>query len=127
MNVKIIILTAIAFVLGGVVLNSSQAEAYRGDASVKGPEYSEERHEAMTQAFENEDFDAWRALMGDKGKVSRVITQENFGTFVEAHNLMVQGKTDEAAALRAELGLGAGQRNGQGNGQGKSGGCPYMN
>jgi len=47
-----------------------------------------------------------------------VITEENFARFAEAHRLALEGKTDEANQIRAELGLGQGQRNGDGQGRG---------
>lgn len=114
-------------VLGGLVVGGSLAQAYRGDASAQGPNYSPERHEAMVQAFESNDYNAWKEQMAGRGRVTEVITQENFGTFAEAHRLMLEGKTQEAAALRAELGLGQGERRGLGQGQRMGGhaGCPF--
>ncbi len=115
------LLGATALVLGAVSLLPQTALAYRGDATVQGPNFTEERHEAMTQAFANKDYDAWKTLMNGKG-VTRRITEENFARFVEAHQLSLEGKTAEAAAIRAELGLGQqnGSGMGQGNGQGKA-------
>lgn len=97
--------------------------AYKGDPSVKGPNYSEERHEAMQKAFENKDYNAWKALMAGRGRVSKVITQENFAKFAEAHILALQGKPEEARKIRTELGLGLqnGSGMGQGMGYGRSG------
>jgi hypothetical protein len=112
-------------VLGSAAL-ASGVFAQNRDANQYGPEYTPERHTQMTQAFANNDYAAWKKLMGDKG-ATRVVTQENFSKFTEMHNLMVEGKTDEAAKIREELGLGNGQGHrenrgeGKGQGQGRNG------
>lgn len=114
------LLGATALVLGAVALLPQTVLAYKGDATVQGPNYTEERHDTMTQAFANKDYNAWKALMDGKG-VTRRVTAENFARFAEAHQLSLEGKTAEAAAIRAELGLGQqnGSGMGQGNGQGR--------
>ena len=45
------LLGATALVLGGLVMSSSLAQAYRGDPSVQGPDCTPGRHETMIQAF----------------------------------------------------------------------------
>ena len=131
----------------------SSVSAYRGDPNVQGPNYSAERHEAMTQAFANRDYTSWFNLMSQntrKGRVVDVVNADNFATFAEAHEKALAGDTEGSVALRAELGLGLrngqgrgqygqgrgrgngqGKRNGQGNGQGRGqgrdqGNCPYV-
>jgi hypothetical protein len=99
-------LGALALILGVVVVSTGSAFAYRGDPTVKGPNYTTERHTAMTKAFENKDYTAWKNLMQNRGMASKVITEANFAKFVEAHNLALQGKTVEAQKIRKELGLG---------------------
>ncbi len=106
--------------LGGV--GYSTAKAYQGDYSKKGPNYSEERHTAMTKAFETNDYQTWKELMGDrKGRMVELVNEENFPKFVEARKLALEGKFEEAKALRAELGLGDGQGKKDGSGYGKKG------
>jgi hypothetical protein len=120
MNKTTILLGATALVLGVAAVLPQTAFAYKGDPTVKGPNYTPERHAAMTKAFANKDYNAWKALMAGKG-ATRKITAENFGKFATAHELALQGKVAEANALRAELGMGAhnGTGMGQGNGQSK--------
>ena len=112
------------------LLGISLVAAYQGDYSVQGPDYSDDRHAAMQDAFDNLDYDAWVTLMSDTGRSPRVlevVTEDNFATFVAAHDAGLAGNADEAAESRAELGLGNGQgskdgtgsRRGQGNGAGK--------
>jgi len=115
--------TLMSFGIFGVmaILGMSMVFAYQGDSSVQGPNYSEERHESMQNAFEGLDYDAWVTLMTEDGrhpKIVDVITEENFDDFVEARN---DGTLKE---FKGSLGLGLGQMkhgNGEalGKGQGK--------
>ena len=103
----------------GVVATAS---AYQGDYSKPGPNYSSERHAAMEEAMENTDYQAWSELMSGRGRVTEVITEENFAKFVEAHQLAQAGDRDGADEIRKELGLRTrdGSRMGVGYGQRKS-------
>ena len=116
MKVTLLGLGVVALVLGVVGVSAGTALAYQGDPTVKGPNYSVERHEAMEKAFENKDYNAWKNLMQGKGRVTQVVNEQNFAKFAEAHELMEQGKTAEAQKIRQELGLG--QHNGTGRGMG---------
>jgi hypothetical protein len=121
MNQKAILLGAAALVTGSFILNPTRAEAYRGDPNSQGPNCNGERHEAMEQAFENNDYQAWKELMSGKGRVTQIINEENFARFAEAHQLAEEGKLEEAKQIRQELGLGLGNRQGDGSGQGNKG------
>ena len=113
------------FALGIVaLLGISFAAAYQGDYSVKGPDYSEDRHDAMQDAFADLDYDAWVALMSESGRSPRVlsvVTKDNFAIFVEAHEAGMAGDSEKAMELRAELGLnnGVGPKDGTGFGGGR--------
>jgi len=119
MNKTIIALGIAIVVLGGALAFPKTAEAYRGDITVKGPNYTEERHAAMEKAFETNDYTAWKTLTQGQGRVTQVINQNNFAKFAQAHELAENGKTQEAAAIRAELGLGLHNGSGKGNGMGR--------
>ena len=114
-------LGALALLLGTVGVSAGTALAYRGDSSVNGPQYSAERHVLMEKAFENNDYDAWKNLMQGKGRVTQVITKDNFAKFAEMHELMAQGRMAEAGQIRQELGLGL--QNGLGRGSCAGGGA----
>lgn len=118
MNKTILALSAVALGIGAFFATSSSALAYRGDPNVQGPNYTAERHVAMTSAFENKDYNAWKAQMQGRGRVTQVVTESNFAKFAEMHRLMLDGKTSEANAIRVELGLGL--QNGSGQGMGYS-------
>jgi len=100
---------------------ASTANAYRGDPSVKGPNYSVERHTAMEKAFETNDYLAWKNLMQNQGKVTQVINKDNFTKLAEAHKLAEKGDLEGAKKIRQDLGLGLKNGSGQGmrNGLGK--------
>ena len=126
MNKKALILGSAALVLGGLFIIPNAISAYRGDPSIKGPDCTDERHQEMEEAFETNDYQAWKNLMQGKGKVTQVVNEGNFARFTEAHKLAEEGKMDEAKQIRTELGLGLknGSGNGykQGDGQGQRGG-----
>jgi hypothetical protein len=130
MKVNHLLLGVTALVLGGTVVAPKLVEAYRGDPAVQGPNYSEERHVAMTQAFQNQDYQAWKKLMQGRGRVSEVVTEDNFARFAEAHRLAQEGRLEEARQIRQELGLGLRDgvgRNGADRGRApRMGNCPNM-
>ena len=111
-------LGSLAIILSLLGFSNIEAEAYRGDPNIKGPNYSAERHEAMQKAFENKDYSAWVSLMQGRGRVTELVNKENFTKFAEAHELAKQGKTAEAKEIRQELNLGL--HNGSGREIGQS-------
>lgn len=115
---SIIGITFVFALVAAATVAVPSAAAYRGDPSVQGPEYSAERHTAMTAAFASGDYNAWKGLMGDRG-ATRKVNQENFARFAEANALARSGNTEGAKAIRAELGLGQGQGQGRKQGGGR--------
>lgn len=115
MKKKNIGLGATGLALGVMIALPSLSLAYREDPAIQGPNCTLERHEAMTKAFENKDYEAWANLMGGRGRVTQLVNKDNFSRFAEAHKLMLEGKVSEAREIRQELGLGA--RNGSGGGR----------
>lgn len=120
MTKKGIALGVIGLVIAGLTAYSTGALAYRGDASKTGPNYTPERHAIMEKAFEENNYDAWKEQMGDRG-ATRKITAENFNRFSEMHKLREEGKIDEANKIRKELGLGQGNKQGKGSSQKQQG------
>jgi len=116
---KILAVLGLAGIASGMLLAPKVVEAYRGDPSTQGPNYSEERHEVMEKAFENKDYNTWKDLMNGKGRVTQVINEQNFDKFAEMHKLRLENKIDEANKIKTELGLGTGQQNGSGYRGGK--------
>ena len=101
--------------------------AYQGDYTKHGPNYTEERHNEMTKIFENNDYNAWKTQMeesmknrgGRKGRVLEVVNKDNFAKFSEAHKLGIAGDKEGADKIRAELGLRTSDGKGGGHGYGK--------
>jgi hypothetical protein len=120
MNKKSLLLGIMTLVISGAILAPQTALAYKGDPSVKGPNCTQERHEAMEKAFDNNDYNAWKNLMQGKGRATQVVNAQNFAKFAQAHKLAEQGKIAEASKIRAELGLGLQNGSGQGSGYGRT-------
>jgi hypothetical protein len=114
----------------------ASVSAYQGDYSQKGPNTDPERCDAIQDALDNEDFDAWQKLMTERrGRVLELINEDNFSKFVEARRLGQSGDIEGADVLRAELGLrgskgermNAGFRRGGGEGRGQGNGTKGSN
>jgi hypothetical protein len=120
----ILVLSLAVVVIGSFAFSS--AMAYQGNYSESGPNCSPDRHEAMMQAMDNNDYQAWNELMAGRGRVSQVVKADNFARFAEAHRLAQAGDVEGADTIRQELGLrtsdgermGAGYRGGQGEMEG---------
>ena len=118
-NNKTLIGAAALVAVIGLVGAYTFSNAYQGDYTKKGPNYSTERHELMQKAFDNNDYNAWKNEMNNRGRVTEIINENNFSKFAKAHNLAMEGKYEEANQIREELGLGGrnGNRNGHGYGR----------
>jgi len=116
-NKKFLIMVLLVLGAGMLFEATSSVFAYRGDPTAQGPNCTQERYEAMIKAFEKNDYNAWKNLRQGNGRITQVINEGNFARFAEMRRLMLDGKTEEANQIRAELGLGLG--NGSGNAQGK--------
>ncbi len=93
-----------------LLLIVSAIAARAADSTAVGSTRDEHRAR-MVSAIEARDYDAWKAerdAWGAKGQAGQKVTKENFETFVRLHEAVQAGRTDEAAALRTQLGLGAG-------------------
>ena len=63
--------------------------------------------QAIKQAILNNNYDAWKKTMSANSNLTDKITEENFNKLVKFHQLIKEGKKDEAEALLKETGLGA--------------------
>ena len=79
--------------------------AYQGCPAKEGPDCSPERHTAITEAMDNDNYAAWSELMSDCGRVAKIINAENFELFAKAHRLSEARDIAGADAIRGELGL----------------------
>lgn len=108
--------------LGVIAFTTKDTDAYQGDYTQVGPNHTQEREAEMEKIFESKDYEAWVKIMTQDGRkpgvLNKIDTQEEFELFVQARELALEGDTDGANAIRAELGLGQGSRNGGGQGSG---------
>jgi hypothetical protein len=107
-----------ALALGLVAVKSfTPVLAYRGDATVKGPNYTEERHNTNVTAFQKGDYKSWAANMAGRG-ATRFVTESNFKEFAAAQVAAQNGDSTLLNAFRTKYGMGQGNGNGQGRGMG---------
>lgn len=111
-----IVLGITALVLGVIAIKSfTPVLAYKGDATVKGPNYTEERHATNVTAFQNGDYNAWAKNMTGRG-VTRFVNESNFKEFATAQLASQKGDSTLLNAFRAKYGMGQGMRQGNGTG-----------
>jgi hypothetical protein len=112
-----IVLGFAALALGLVAVNSfTPVLAYRGDSTVKGPNYTEARHTVNLTAFAKNDYKSWLANMQGRG-ATRFVNESNFKEFSAAQVASQKGDSTLLNAFRTKYGMGQG--NGMGNGQGR--------
>jgi hypothetical protein len=109
---------------GNSVSSSAESPAPANKTGIMGMmggrgQFFSENSDAVLKAIESNDYNAWKKLM-EENSITSKITKDNFAKFSEMHKLMKEGKTDEANAIRTELGLGQGRGMGM---HGKKGGC----
>lgn len=111
-----IILGFAALALGLVAVNSFKPVfAYRGDASVIGPNYSEARHEINETAFAKNDYKSWLSNMNGRG-ATRFVNESNFKEFAAAQVSAEKGDSTLLNTFRVKYGMGQGNGQGRGNG-----------
>jgi len=105
MNIKKYVPLGLATMLifGSVVMatsaNGLTGNFFKGDRGQRA---------AVVTAIENSDYDAWVKAVSVNGQLPdflNVITKDNFAQFVQMHQLLKDGKKDEAKAIADTLGL----------------------
>lgn len=87
-----------------------------------------EQRDAIHNAVEAEDYEAFKAAVEGTPLADAIDTEEDFKKFVEAHALKEEGKWDEAKTILDKLGVKAPERMpGMGRGHGMMGGrAPFL-
>lgn len=88
--------------------------AYKGDAAVKGSNYTEQRHQTNMTAFQNSDYKTWVANMQGRGVV-RFVNESNFAEFAKAQVESQKGDNTLINAFRIKYGMGQGKGQGHAN------------
>lgn len=114
MNYKTITLTIAAIAASIYLVSPTVALAYRGDPSVKGPNHTEVKE----QAIESANLSAFKAACTTGRMCDVVNTQEKLNTLKQMHEANEQGDVKKAQELRTSLGLGLRNGSGQGKGMG---------
>jgi len=103
-----------ALVLGLVAVKSfTPVLAYRGDATVSGPNYTEARHTANVTAFQKGDYKAWVANMAGRG-ATRFVNESNFKEFSKAQLAAQKGDYSLFDAFRLKYNWNQGDGRGCG-------------
>lgn len=110
---KSLLIGAGTLAIAGIAGLSLAADAYQGNPGQRAPWFSQDRFDAIQKAIDDKDYNAWKSLQEKNVKarmdwLTQKITPDNFPRFAEMHKLMQEGKYDEAAKIRQELGLGQG-------------------
>ncbi|MBP9817887.1 hypothetical protein KBC75_04030 [Candidatus Shapirobacteria bacterium] len=117
---KNIILGVAAIALSLIAVKSfNPVLAYRGDATVRGPNYTEARHTTNVTAFQKGDYQAWVTNMTGRG-ATRFVNDKNFKEFAAAQLAAQKGDSTLLNAFRAKYGMGMGQGQGKGMGCGRN-------
>lgn len=113
-----LVLGLAALTLGLVAVKSfTPILAYQGDPTVRGPNYTQQRHDSMIKTFENKNYQAWADLMGGRG-ATRFVNADNFSEFADAHLAAQNGDSSKMDEFRSKNGMGQGQGRGQDRGMG---------
>lgn len=102
----------------GVVAFAATTYAYKGDPSVKGPNYNPDVEAQLRAAIEAGDYDSWIKIRQDnnlpmQGKMFSVVNKDNFAKYAQMHKANLAGDYETALAIKAELGLGQGSMKGK--------------
>ena len=98
-TIGIIVLTAAVVVAGAAFAAKTILANAEGDGT-------NQPHEQMKQAVKDKDFGAWKGLISERAnKMLDGATEENFNKATEAHQLMQDGKHEEAKQLLRDAGL----------------------
>jgi hypothetical protein len=132
LTTSIFILGALALMAGGVVAAEAASDSFKGkmlglseeERAVKIEEVEARRavnrvdaelnREEVLVAISANNYEGWKAAIGENHPFAEKVTEANFSTFVEAHNLM-----EEARSKFREIGIenqGFGMARGHGMG-----------
>jgi hypothetical protein len=112
--------TTVGVVMFAFIVLSIGAFAYQGINGQKNfQNIDEDVRNQMQEALSNNDYAEWIRIKEEtsvsSGRVSEVITEENFQIFNEMHEAKLAGDFDKVWELKEQLGIG---RMGKGSGKG---------
>jgi len=111
-NSKLITGAAALVAIMAVAGVAATSFASGGNFFHRGENFSPVDHQAVEQALENKDYNAWKELMSGSPMADK-ITEENFNKLVQAHELMLAGDYKGAREIQKEIGFGSEMGKGQ--------------
>ena len=78
-------------------VNNGQTQTRKAKSMMRGQGALSEserlaRHEAIENAINNNDYNAWLKAVGSESQLAKNVSQEEFPVFIEAHKLMLQAQ-----------------------------------
>lgn len=107
MNKKTLMVGIASFALGGLLfVGFTGAKAYQGVQGTKASTLTQEQKTAADQAITNSDYQAWKTAMGTR-PITQKVNEGNFAQYVQAQNLIKEGKEkmDEAQKILTSIGI----------------------
>ncbi len=95
-------LTLALVMVGSGVNANAQTKTKRTNSLHK---INAEQHQAIHNAIENHDYQAWLEAVGDHPHLTEVVNEQNFELFAQMHSHIEAGEFEEAKTIAEELGL----------------------
>ena len=103
---------AVNIALLTIILTTGILNSYPSSADIdpdkdadnqKLPKYSQDKQEKVALAFEDNDYQAWKEIVGTKSKIGGAVNESDFQRFVNARKAARSGQYDEAIRITEEL------------------------
>ncbi len=65
--------------------------------------FQQEEQRDILEAFEDNDYEKWKKMVGVNSKIAKIVTKEKFNAFIKARAFARQGRYEEAVKLADEL------------------------
>jgi hypothetical protein len=93
-----------------VGINSAYLSGFDSDVeadldlnSGKIPKYSQDKQEKIINAFENNDYQAWKKIIGRNKRVNNLVDESIFQNFALARKIARNGQYDQAIEMTEKL------------------------
>lgn len=100
--VNIIATLAVVTIILSTGISSAYADSNEYVNYKKGGKLAEQQM-AILEAFENEDYKAWKLIIGENSLIAKEVGHELFSDFIKARKLARNGSYDEALSILNEI------------------------
>jgi hypothetical protein len=73
------------------------------DANIEVSQPKKQKQEKILNTFENNDYEAWKQIIGKNSKLSSLVDAENFKLFVSARQAARQGEYAKAVKITESI------------------------